>query len=413
MCQCPGLKEDDFIVIEVPELMIGLNGPPGYICMCKTRAGNAKFYTWFFETIVIPTLVDNRNQSKTEAFPILYTMDGEQKVLDSVFNGITEDSIRLIAKLKAERIFVVKIPASTSGVLQAADVGPIFRLLKLYLKRISNNSDWLNRIPAESYNACINAIKRVQDIPGFIRPTRDFGTAMKRLAQGVVLLWACLETALTPLNIMKGFLWSSQSKVGDTFDYEHMMKKLRSTEFDKTVFAQWESSVDLHAAYIVLNGNLAESAMTECGLPATVDDPCSQAHDCRYIYKQRAVWLNHPRILAFIKAQNTENYSYAEVAATHPYNFVVAAPVTPGILPDQLVGGGTLPAPLDNAALVPSKRKNGDRTPAQQVAYEKKLLKNKERKRAKKMAQQQTVQALFDAEDRNNDDGVQSDNNDE
>ena len=200
---------------------------------------------------------------------------------------------------------------------------------------------------------------------------------------------------------------------GDTFDYEHMMKKLRSTEFDKTVFAQWESSVDLHAAYIVLNGNLAESAMTECGLPATVDDPCSQAHDCRYIYKQRAVWLNHPRILAFIKAQNTENYSYAEVAATHPYNFVVAAPVTPGILPDQLGGGGTLPAPLDNAALVPSKRKNGDRTPAQQVAYEKKLLKNKERKRAKKMAQQQTVQALFDAEDRNNDDGVQSDNNDE
>ena len=65
MSQCPGLKDDDFFVDEVPELTIGLNGPPGYICICKTRAGNVKFYILFFEKIVIPALVDNRKQSKT------------------------------------------------------------------------------------------------------------------------------------------------------------------------------------------------------------------------------------------------------------------------------------------------------------------------------------------------------------
>ena len=121
------------------------------------------------------------------------------------------------------------------------------------------------------------------------------------------------------------------------------------------------------------------------------------------------MWLNHPRILAFIKAQNTENYSYAEAAAAHPYNFVVEAPVTPGILPDQLGGGGTLPAPLDNI----SKRKNGDRTPSQQEAYERKLTKNRDRKRAKKLERQTGMQMLQHAEDRNNEDGVSSDDNNE
>ena len=114
-----------------------------------------------------------------------------------------------------------------------------------------------------------------------------------------------------------------------------------------------------------------------------------------------------------MKAQNTDNYSYAEVAAAHPYNFVVAAPVTPGILPDQLGGGGTLPAPLDNTALVPSKRNNGDRTPAQQEAYERKLIKSRDRKRAKKLERQTGMQMLQHAEDRNNEDGVSSDDNNE
>ena len=41
-----------------------MHGPPGHVCMCKTRAGDAKIYNWFFETVVIPTSVKIGNLPK-------------------------------------------------------------------------------------------------------------------------------------------------------------------------------------------------------------------------------------------------------------------------------------------------------------------------------------------------------------
>ena len=394
MVQCPGLKDEDFHVSEVPELMLGTNGPPGYICMCKTRAGNAKFYTWYFETVVIPCLVEHRKLSRTEEFPILFSMDGEQKVLDAVFNGLTEASTRIIAKLNAERIYVIKVPASSSGVLQAADVGPIFKYLKAALSRIVANPNWLELYPLYVLDACKLAVKSIELIPGFIKPARDFTTAMTRLAQGVFLFWACLQTCLTPLNVARGFIWSAQNKdKKGVFDYRKMMTKCRSVEYSLDDFEKWKASVDYHADLIVLNGNLAESAMTDCGLPKTQNDTNSLPHDERYIYKQRAVWLNHPRTLAFIKAQNTPGYLWADVAAVHPYVFPNAVPpVNPAIMPVNMLPVAQGLHPARDTTTRKRGGANTDRTPQQQAAYERKLLANKERKRAKKLALVQQTQ---------------------
>jgi hypothetical protein len=50
------MKEDDFVVIEVPGLNQYGNSElvVGYVTFCQTRAGNANFFNWFMTQVAIP-----------------------------------------------------------------------------------------------------------------------------------------------------------------------------------------------------------------------------------------------------------------------------------------------------------------------------------------------------------------------
>ena len=49
------LREDDFFVLPITGLGNGTNvGSQGYLCWCKTRNCNDKFYRWFAKEIVVP-----------------------------------------------------------------------------------------------------------------------------------------------------------------------------------------------------------------------------------------------------------------------------------------------------------------------------------------------------------------------
>jgi len=62
MISVPGMKEDEFVVKEVPGLsQVNIARSFGYLVFCSSRCGNSRVFKWFLETIVIKTITDARD----------------------------------------------------------------------------------------------------------------------------------------------------------------------------------------------------------------------------------------------------------------------------------------------------------------------------------------------------------------
>ena len=85
------------------------------------RIRNEALWHWWFTTDVIPFGVKIRKKKGASDYEIFLTMDGEKILLDSLFNGVSAKSNDFLDKLRAEKVLVGKIPASSSAVLQAND----------------------------------------------------------------------------------------------------------------------------------------------------------------------------------------------------------------------------------------------------------------------------------------------------
>jgi hypothetical protein len=385
LVQSSHVPKDELIKIEVPSLSLSLDGGQGYICFCSSRAGNARFFTWLFEEVVVPTVVKHRVGSKTESEEIFLSMDGEKIVLDALFAGNTSESIRLIELLGINRINVGKVSASTSGVLQANDVGPVFRLLKAALARIMSNPNWLEIIPNDLLDVIKAGVRSIVHADA----SKSVKDQIGRISQAVYLMFACMNKVLKPINIYSGFTWSGQSKDRKTFNFLTMMRRVRHrTSFQLADINNWKSQVAAHANLTSLNGNLTEAAMDACNLPKVEGDSSSILHDERLIFKQRGVWLNHPRILALYNAEMGHR-TRESVDAEFPYTYPSDPPANPSAVPVATTfagGGSAMPVavpvmPEPAGVLTQAKRQNPGKN---SDAYNAKLARNREYKRRKR-----------------------------
>ena len=69
------------------------NAPAGFICLCKTRAGNSAFWKWYLTEIFIPETQRCRNRSFSlqqfpdgSLMPIFIMIDGEAVQLEQIFD---------------------------------------------------------------------------------------------------------------------------------------------------------------------------------------------------------------------------------------------------------------------------------------------------------------------------------------
>jgi hypothetical protein len=116
-----------------------------FICYTKTRSGNAAFYRWYAETVVIPFInqVRNFHECKNEdgtPMRAFVTCDGEAKQIE-VFQ-----EPEMVQFFKLNLIDFGKTPASCSGISQSSDVSRYFSNTKRAMKTWVHESNFKNAI---------------------------------------------------------------------------------------------------------------------------------------------------------------------------------------------------------------------------------------------------------------------------
>lgn len=125
------MQPEELFTREVEEL--GINAGPAWLCFTKTRGGNAAFFNFYFNSVVIPFILTTRGRRDLSgsAGPVpsaFVYCDGEASQI-----AVIQEAHNL-ELLKSRNILVGKSPASCSGILQASDVADTFKAIKTSLK---------------------------------------------------------------------------------------------------------------------------------------------------------------------------------------------------------------------------------------------------------------------------------------
>lgn len=128
-------KPDGFEFYEILLLSATVDSEPvGFLCICPTRVENVKFLDWFLRNIAVKAtekpqdvyrLLSHSNESRPHTF---VTCDGAAIVLQQV---LQKDTREIQQKRNSE---IGEIAVSCNGILQPADVSPLFRASKSHLK---------------------------------------------------------------------------------------------------------------------------------------------------------------------------------------------------------------------------------------------------------------------------------------
>ncbi len=126
------LQPEDLVARQVTD--IGFNGGTAWLCFTKTRGGNAAFFDFYFNSVVIPFVVQVRNVRNLsgvsgEVPHAFVYCDGEASQIAVI------QKPENLSLLKSLNILIGKSPASCSGILQASDVADTFKAIKKRLKR--------------------------------------------------------------------------------------------------------------------------------------------------------------------------------------------------------------------------------------------------------------------------------------
>lgn len=98
-------------------------GMTGYVCIHNTRCGNANFYTWYYETILIPFVTSLRKKYMLDlTHKAVLWLDGE----DIQLAPLCAEPLRKL--LRHNNIDVFKGPASTTPKTQFLDTSDVFRM---------------------------------------------------------------------------------------------------------------------------------------------------------------------------------------------------------------------------------------------------------------------------------------------
>lgn len=266
---------EDFEVFEVPGLTY-FSSPEtvGYLCFCKTRAGNAKFIEWFLISIVIGSIKSSALFFKLNKASFV-TCDGEPLFLEETCSQAVQ------TQLAASNIQLGKLPASCSGILQASDVSPLFRAAKKTLKsKLRKSFGGDNPVVEEAIMICLQQLEERYSI--------SVGSTHKhKIAHGSIAVANALQDVVRPRLIAQGFADSGQYPL----DFTRLMKQCYS-EITPALMATMLEATDACVAYFLEHGHVSEEQMTQSGIPI-FDADRGVPRDQAVLHHQRAVLLTH------------------------------------------------------------------------------------------------------------------------
>jgi len=244
----------------------------GILCFCPTRCCNKAFFRFMNMQVVVPWLNKIRSLLPNPNVDAFYYTDGEDKALQDL---VEPESLESLAK---NRIRVGKTPASTSGVLQPADVSPFFKSTKAALKSM-DDVEYKNAILQKSLTEAL------ADRTNF---SSEKKSKINDVLQRIVY---CIKKTLQPHVIEEGFFKSGQYPL----DFDAMLKQVR-----RNPPLALTDAVDMKNAMTTLvnafqkNGCLTEKDMDDAGVPRYSGKENEKPKDARPLCNQRAALITAP-----------------------------------------------------------------------------------------------------------------------
>lgn len=292
------MSDGDFFVLPI----VGLGnstevGSLGYLCWCKTRNGNDKFYLWFAKTIVIPFVKKvrdvhqplNEDGSPMRAFVMC---DGEE----SQIRVFQEEEIREL--LTENMVDFGKTPASCSAILQSSDVSMFFKSTKQVLKSIQDQPYGSNILRANLKTAFINYRSQ---------RTSGLSTAMEsKIVDALQQISYTIHKALNPDIIKKGYSDCGQDApisldlngLETYAKYDTCIQKCKR----KLTIAETQIMRDNLPHFVGImrqRGKITEAEMDERQIPNYNNfDSDRKPKDQRALHKQRAVVMNADEVVS-------------------------------------------------------------------------------------------------------------------
>ena len=203
-----------------------------------------------------------------------------------------EDMLEVDELLK---IWVCKHSAARTGVEQAADLGPMFRILRQLMKILKNPHESQARIKFQLEDM-FDALERdgyENDKDKIVRlPTHK----RKALIAGLAKLPTAMGAAFAPTNIIKGFLANGQLDWGINLvpNLDAMLNTWRGN-VDNSVLEDKEELVKFFYSDMFLEGMIEESKFEEFGVPCDTNSSGKIVHrnfDIAQENRQRAKILS-------------------------------------------------------------------------------------------------------------------------
>jgi hypothetical protein len=278
------LQEDSFHVIEVNGLNYSSDlGAKGYVCFCRTRAGNMAFFNWFISTIVIPTITISRSHHGHGQEQGFVYCDGEAVTLSQVF------SENLTKLAQDNHVHIGKLPASCSGIHQSCDVSPVFKVTKKCLKDIFKRQ-LIHNNPTITTKVQEGLSKLESDVHIIIS-----ALIKQRIETSVLAITTALQMSVNPQRIRDGFRISGQYPL--SFDIIMGRCYYRPEPTQMNVMRE---KTDDCVSYFMQHGQLTEEFMDSKGICSlnNTNNSTRPPHDLRPIHQQRAVLLTNTNTIS-------------------------------------------------------------------------------------------------------------------
>ena len=320
------MADGDFFVLPV----VGLGnstevGSLGYLCFCKTRNCNDKYYRYFAKTIVIPFVKKvrdvhqplNEDGSPMRAFVMC---DGEE----SQIRVFQEEEIREL--FRENMIDFGKTPASCSAILQSSDVSMFFKATKQVLKSIQDQQYRSDILDRNLRTAFIHY--RTQRNSG-LSPAME-----SKIVDALQQICYTIHKTLNPDIIKKGYSDCGQDApisldlngVETYAKYEACIQKCKR----KLTVAECQIMRDNLPHFVGImrqHGKITEAEMNERQIPNYNNfDSDRKPKDQRTLHKQRAVVMNADDVVSqFIDYQRHREAHRAALEARRIHREITAA----------------------------------------------------------------------------------------
>lgn len=281
----PNMDADDFHAYEI----LGLShivepSAKGYLCFCKTRAGNAKFFQWYTMEILTKFVEACRDllldDQKAQSFYMI--ADGEQLQLQPF------DDPEVLSTLDNFNIDLAKGPAScTNTIGNACDRSNLFKATKKTMKAVSS----VNELDFQDPVLELKIFNTIQTDHSLLSVEKR-----RNICKGVVKIARSLAKVVNYQIVSHGFHRIGLYPVNAKKCISNMDAEALSN-FDANTINGFVSKIpDLASLFLdeSSGGQITEKQFDDLGIPQTEsDDRRTIPKDQRCLSNQRAVMISH------------------------------------------------------------------------------------------------------------------------